>query len=140
MKSDTTRYKLDTKALTFEKFDDELIVINLARGTYSSLTGSAPAIFDLLTEARSAPDIARTFGFDPDASPERMTEISAFLAVLADNGFVGSVADGSSSSPLPGPLAWSEPAIEIFHDLSDLMLLDPIHEVDAEACWPTKPQ
>ena len=52
MKPEMARYKLDTKALTFEKFDDELIVINLARGTYSSLTGSAPAIFDLLAEAR----------------------------------------------------------------------------------------
>ena len=53
MKPEMTRYKLDTKALTFEKFDDELIVINLARGTYSSLTGGAPAIFDLLAEART---------------------------------------------------------------------------------------
>ena len=135
-----TRYKLDTKALTFEKFDDELIVINLARGTYSSLTGSAPALFDLLAEARSAADIARVFGFDPDKSPERVAEISAFLTLLADNGLVGSVADGPS---LPQPaiaLAWSKPAIEVFHDLSDLMLLDPIHEVDAEAGWPTKPQ
>ena len=134
------RYKLDTKALTFEKFDDELIVINLARGTYSSLTGSAPAIFDLLAEARSAPDIARFFGVDPSESPERVTEITAFLTLLADNGFVASVADGPSTPPLPSQLAWSEPAIEIFHDLSDLMLLDPIHEVDAEAGWPTKPQ
>jgi hypothetical protein len=135
-----TRYKLDTKALTFEKFDDELIVINLARGTYSSLTGSAPALFDLLAEARSAADIARVFGFDPDKSPERVAEISAFLTLLADNGLVGNVADGPSL-PLPAiPLAWSEPAIEVFHDLSDLMLLDPIHEVDAEAGWPTKPQ
>ncbi len=140
MKPDMTRFKLDTKALTFEKFDDELIVINLARGTYSSLTGSAPAIFDLLAEARSAPDIARLFGFDPDKSPERVTEITAFLTLLADNGFVGSVADGSSSPPPASPPPWSAPAIEIFHDLSDLMLLDPIHEVDAESGWPTKLQ
>ncbi|MGE3874432.1 MAG: hypothetical protein AB7F74_15905 [Parvibaculaceae bacterium] len=126
--------------MTFEKFDDELIVIHLARGTYSSLTGSAPAIFDVLAEARSAGDIARLFGFDPDKSPERVSEIAAFLDLLADNGFVASVAEGPSSPPLPGPLAWSAPAIQIFHDLSDLMMLDPIHEVDAEAGWPTKPQ
>jgi hypothetical protein len=140
MKPEMARYKLDTKALTFEKFDDELIVINLARGTYSSLTGSAPAIFDLLAEARSATDIARLFGFDPDKSPERVSEIAAFLHLLIDNGFVGCVADGPSSPPPPNPLAWSEPAIEVFHDLSDLMKLDPIHEVDVEAGWPTKPQ
>jgi hypothetical protein len=140
MKPEMTRYKLDTKALTFEKFDDELIVINLAKGTYSSLTGSAPAIFDLLSEARSAADIAQFFGFDPDKAPEQVSEIAAFLHLLADNGFVGSVAAGPSLPPPAGPLAWSAPAIEIFHDLSDLMRLDPIHEVDAEAGWPTKPQ
>lgn len=140
MKPEMIRYKLDTKALTFEKFDDELIVINLARGTYSSLTGGAPAIFDLLAEARSALDIVRLFGLDPDKSPERVTELTAFLTLLAENGFVGSVADGPSSPSPPNPLDWSEPAIEIFHDLSDLMLLDPIHEVDTEAGWPTKPQ
>jgi hypothetical protein len=140
MKPEMTRYKLDTRALAFEKFDDELIVINLARGTYSSLTGSAPAIFDLLAEARSAAGIAQAFGFDPDKSPERVSEIATFLDRLANNGFVASVDDGPSSPLLPDPLAWSAPAIEIFHDLSDLMMLDPIHEVDAEAGWPTKPQ
>ena len=140
MKPEAIRYKLDKRALTFEKFDDELIVINLARGTYSSLTGSAPAVFDLLAEARSAADIARVFGFDPEKSPERVTQISAFLTLLADNGFVGSAMDEPVLPPPASPLAWSEPAIEIFHDLSDLMMLDPIHEVDAEAGWPTKPQ
>ena len=140
MKPDTIRYKLDTKALTFEKFDDELIVINLSRGTYSSLTGSAPAMFDLLADPRSAADIARVFGFDPDKSPERVSEIAVFLHLLADNGFVGSVADASFSSPPPNRLAWSAPGIQVFHDLSDLMRLDPIHEVDVEAGWPTKPQ
>ena len=140
MKPEMTRYKLDTKALTFEKFDDELIVIHLARGTYSSLTGSAPAIFGLLSEPKSAADIARFFGFDPDKSPEPVREIAVFLHLLADNGYVGMVVDGPSSPPPAKLLAWSAPAIEVFHDLSDLMKLDPIHEVDAEAGWPTKPQ
>ena len=139
MKPEMTRYKLDTKALTFEKFDDELIVINLARGTYSSLTGSAPAIFDLLAEAQSAADIARHFGFDPDKSPEA-SEIVAFLHLLAENGFLETVVGGTSSPPPAKPLAWNAPTIEVFHDLSDLMALDPIHEVDPEAGWPTKPQ
>jgi hypothetical protein len=140
MNSEVTRYKLDTKALTFEKFDDELIVINLSRGTYSSLTGSAPAMFDLLAEPRSASDIARAFGIDPDKSPDRVSEIAAFLHLLADNGFVGSVVDAPFSPTLSQLLAWSEPGMEVFHDLSDLMKLDPIHEVDVEAGWPTKPQ
>jgi hypothetical protein len=140
MTPEMTRYQLDAKALTFEKFDDELIVINLARGTYSSLTGSAPAIFDLLAEARSAADIARLFGLDPNRSPERVSEIAAFLNLLADNGIVASVTEGPASPPPVKSLAWSAPAIEVFHDLSDLMKLDPIHEVDAEAGWPTKPQ
>jgi hypothetical protein len=140
MKPETTQFKLDAKALTFEKFDDELIVINLARGTYSSLTGSAPAIFDLLAEARSVADIAWFFGFDPDKSPERVGEITAFLHLLTDNGFIGRVVDGQSSPPPAKPLAWSAPAIEVFHDLSDLMALDPIHEVDPEEGWPTKSQ
>jgi hypothetical protein len=140
MKPEAIRYKLDNSALTFEKFDDELIVINLARGTYSSLTGSAPAVFDLLAEARSAAEIAQVFGFDPDKSPEQMGEIAAFLDVLAHNGFVGSVADAPLAPPAANPIAWSAPAIEIFHDLSDLMMLDPIHEVDTQAGWPTKPQ
>jgi hypothetical protein len=138
MKPEMTRYKLDTKALTFEKFDDELIVINLSRGTYSSLTGSAPAMFDLLAEARSAAEIAQVFGFDPGKSPERVSEIAAFIDLLADNGLVGSVADAPFSPPPSTSIAWSVPGIEVFHDLSDLMKLDPIHEVDVEAGWPTK--
>jgi hypothetical protein len=31
------------------------------------------------------------------------------------------------------------PVLEPFGDMQDLLLLDPVHEVDEDAGWPTKP-
>ena len=36
--------------------------------------------------------------------------------------------------------AFEEPIIEIFRDLQELLLLDPIHEVDEVQGWPTAKQ
>jgi hypothetical protein len=34
-------------------------------------------------------------------------------------------------------LAFTQPVLEVYTDMQDLLLLDPIHEVDEEAGWPS---
>ena len=41
--------------------------------------------------------------------------------------------------PAPTDQTWSdeEPRIEVFDDLAELILADPIHDVDEQAGWPS---
>ena len=34
---------------------------------------------------------------------------------------------------------YQTPVIEVFDDLAELIMIDPLHEVDAERGWPVKP-
>ena len=41
--------------------------------------------------------------------------------------------------PAEAMLHFSAPVVETFADLQDLIVLDPVHEVDATAGWPNRP-
>jgi len=35
---------------------------------------------------------------------------------------------------------FATPVVEVFNDLADLIAIDPVHEVDASAGWPMRPE
>ena len=67
--------------------------------------------------------------------------VDEFVARLLDEGMIAA-APGPASSP-PPPLvsfaAYAPPLVERFDDLTDLLLLDPVHDV-TEAGWPHLPE
>lgn len=69
--------------------DDEVVLLNLADGTFFSLTGTAAEIWPLIDGVRTRnallADLAADFGVPPGAIAG---ELDAFLAELAGAGFV----------------------------------------------------
>jgi hypothetical protein len=49
-------------------------------------------------------------------------------------------ADTVSAEPISELWSGDGPAIEVYDDLAELMLADPIHDVDEQAGWPTPRQ
>jgi hypothetical protein len=47
--------------------------------------------------------------------------------------------DSTNRQPLPEPSGFEPPVLEKFTDMQDLILLDPVHEVD-ERGWPHVPR
>ena len=64
-----------------------------------------------------------------------------FVGRLVDEGLVRPAPDGHPSTPIPeaggagGP--FTRPTITVYSDMEDLLLLDPIHDVD-ETGWPVR--
>jgi hypothetical protein len=69
--------------------------------------------------------------------------LPAFLAQLREHGLVleTATAAGAPAQDLLARLAagGEPPLIEPYEDLADLILADPIHEVEAAAGWPNLP-
>lgn len=51
-------YRVNAPSVIYEKFDDELVAINLDTGVYHSLTGAAADAFELLTEEAAQEEVA----------------------------------------------------------------------------------
>jgi hypothetical protein len=111
-----------------EIFEDEAVVVNLEAGTYYSFRGSAPEVWKMTGAGCNRQQIL-TVAEDPQAT-------SAFLEFLESEGLI--VPDDLAPCNLPQPERLSgHPEYTKYDDMKDLLILDPIHEVDQRG-WPHK--
>ena len=125
--------------IVHETVDGEVIAIDLANGSYYSLAGSGPAIWESLGEGASEAEIgvALAARFEAEEA-EIKTAVSALLGQLQENGLIVA-SEGGGSAPLvrssEEKSPFEAPRLERYNDMKDYFLLDPIHEVDTSG-WP----
>jgi Coenzyme PQQ synthesis protein D (PqqD) len=123
-------------------FGDEVVVLDMQSGTYFSLRGSAVDAWEMIERNASGARIAEALQARYDApAAEVATAVGGLLDELAEAGLI--VADGSveprgglGEAAESGP--YVPPQLERFTDMQELLLLDPIHEVD-DTGWPHTP-
>ena len=133
-----TYYTLNEPDVTFETFDDEIIVINLANGRYHNIRGSGTWLWQALCSglgSREATNQLLALGVEePDASQQvaefidRLTAEELLVASPTQVEKLAAVAEA--------PALFTAPLIETFTDMEHLLAIDPIHEVDSQG-WPT---
>ena len=125
--------------IVHETVDGEVIAIDLADGSYYSLAGSGPAIWELLAEGAGEAEIGAALGarFEAEES-EINAAVSTLLGQLQENGLIVASEEDGPDAPAPSAdekALFETPRLERYTDMKDYFLLDPIHEVDT-AGWP----
>ena len=138
------RFAANHPAVVDEMIDGEVVVIDLATGNYFSLVDSAAVIWASLAARPTLDQVAANLGRVYDAEPDRCFAVSgAFLDALVAEGLAVQLPDGAEPGIDPelpavsGPLP--EPCFEKFDDMQQLILLDPVHEIDDAVGWPHLP-
>jgi len=136
------KFRIDTPRIAFEQIDDETIVIDFDSGAYFSAGQIGSAIIRRISGGASLEEILaevnRHYAGDPK---EIERDIRAFIETLRRESILVETTDestGSAVPPFPLPAektAFETPVLNKYTDMKDLLLLDPIHEVDAEG-WP----
>jgi len=135
--------RVNSPHVIHETIDGEVIVINLASGNYYSVKGAGADIWDVLQSSpginASAITAAIVSRFDR-ASEAVEHEIAAFLEHLRQEDLVaaadnGAVTGSNGISVGDSAKTYEPPLLEKYTDMQDLVLLDPVHEVDATG-WP----
>ena len=132
-----SRYKTSSPDVTFECFEGEILIINLANGNYHSLRGSAVQIWPQLVAGKTATEIAQIWTGQPTA----VSDIEAFAQQLIEADLIAARGDLPVDAVTPPETLpeYSAPNIENYTDMQDLLMLDPIHEVDVTG-WPKQPE
>jgi hypothetical protein len=108
-----------------ETIDGEVVAIDLETGTYYSLRATGALVWAGIDARVAVADIAAGIGIG----------IDALIADLEAESLIRPATEPPTPwSCEPDPDA-PAPELERFTDLEDLLLLDPIHDVDAEG-WP----
>jgi len=136
----TARFRLNDQRVMFEVFDEEVLVLNIEAGIYYSLSGASAEIWQWLVGGADAEAVKQAvrarYAGDAAAIDSAVTRLIDKLAaeelVISDDRDAPAFAIPDAAGERQ---PFVEPAIEIYNDLQDLLLLDPVHDVD-ERGWP----
>lgn len=118
------RYQPAGPDIVHEEFDGEIVILNLQTGQYFGLNDSAAGLWGTV-QAGGDPAIA---------SKDHGAQFVARLTEL------GLIVQSDETAQETAPLDISDaPKVDVYDDLSDLILADPIHDVDQEQGWPKMP-
>ncbi|MDP3385815.1 MAG: PqqD family protein [Eubacteriales bacterium] len=122
-----------------EPMEGELVVINLETGCYYSLNESAATIWQQLAAGLTSAEIAKQVFDGTGYNPEDLfCKVDSFCQYLMDEQLmVASNEDSNKVAAPPLGLSFIKPIIEKFADMQDMLLLDPIHEVNDKG-WPNE--
>lgn len=137
------RYTLNSPTVILETFEDEVVIVNLESGTYYSLGTTGAAVCSALEHGATTREIQDAVAAQFEGERDAMARaISTFLDELHQEGIVLVTSEGGAGVATR-PVAvlattrrpFETPALQKYTDMQELLLLDPIHEVD-ESGWP----
>ena len=125
------QWRQDATSAVAEDFGDEVVVMNLATGSFYSLRGRAADTWRCCASGASVEALATAIAALPQAEAELLT---GMLDGFVSTGVLSIIDDDEPAAASLG----DEPA-EITHndDFNDLIRLDPSHDVDDRG-WPFK--
>jgi hypothetical protein len=119
-------FKINQPYVVSELIDGEGVIMNLKSGNYYSVRSTAVMLWT---------------AYDADAAVIAQ-DVNEFIEKLCTEGLITRVSDGHPDVAPPAASGqttkrspYSKPHLEVFADMQDLLLLDPIHDI-TEAGWP----
>jgi hypothetical protein len=132
----TTVLEIARPECAAEVLDDEVVALNVESGIYFSMRGLAAVLWQDLAAGQPVETLAEC-ARGHSAGAEAVTDFAVQLTRhgLMRAGTAQPAAGGPSSRELLRS-GTHEIVLEVFEDMQDLILSDPIHDVDESMGWP----
>lgn len=138
--------KVNHPNVVHETIDGETILLDLKSGYYYSMDGSGSLIWDYLAVTGDRESLLKILREANAAQTVTInSSVNAFISQLLKEGVLfedgtGNPANASDPTDLVDQLKsaavdFVQPKLNKYADMQDLLLLDPIHDVD-EVGWP----
>jgi hypothetical protein len=142
-----TKYRINSPKVIHETIDGETVIVNLDSGNYYSLEKVGADIWALIGSGLPVPEIIEDIATRYIGERKEMDQaIHEFFGDLQQEGLI-MIDETQGSEAQPGIRDRTEeteelpvfenPALQKYTDMQDLLLLDPIHDVD-ETGWPSQ--
>jgi hypothetical protein len=132
--------RVDTSHVVHETIDGEAILIHLGTGTYYSINGAGAEVWQWLAAGVTIDGLMALASARYVATPgEVRAGIEGLIEDLLREGLlVEGPADESSASPdlAREQVPFVMPPLQVYTDMQEFMLVDPLHDVDETAGWP----
>ena len=139
------RFRINTPTVTHETIDGEAVIINLDTGNYYSLVDAGSFIWSLVDKGASPSEvqdvILQTYQGDAQDVDRGVHELLAQLQqenLIVPVDGAGDALDLAQVAPATNgheKPSFNPPSLNKYSDMQELLLLDPIHDVD-DVGWP----
>ena len=138
------RFRVNTPTVTHETIDGEAVIINLDSGNYYSLVDVGSFIWGLVEKGASASEVQdlvlQTYQGNATDVDRGVQELlvqlqQENLIVPADETGALDLSEVLPSTNGHEKPSFNPPSLHKYSDMQELLLLDPIHDVD-DAGWP----
>jgi hypothetical protein len=139
------RFRVNTPTVTHETIDGEAVIINLDSGNYYSLVEAGSFIWGLIETGASASEVQdRVLQTYQGSATDVDRGVQELLVQLQQENLIVPVDGATDLTPLDHTASsngkhekpsFKPPLLHKYSDMQELLLLDPIHDVD-EAGWP----
>ena len=141
----SSRFKIKSTKLAHERIDDEVVIIEFDTGNYYSLEKIGADIWEWIEQGANIEGIIKNISLCYDGSlPEIENGVKKLIDELELENLIAP--DHSSAIPedtdkpdlkkIEKKIRFEIPVLQKYTDMQELLLLDPIHEVD-ETGWPS---
>ena len=135
-------YDIAEPDVVAEIFDKEIVILNLSDGKYFSLTGMAAHIWKDIIGGRRPANILEQL---ETINYQHVAAARSFISSLLEQKLIrpvkreGDTANGPLQSVKAATgIDASPPVLLVYEDMADLILADPIHDVEEDVGWPVK--
>lgn len=124
-------HRLNAPAVASQTLEGETILIHFDTGSYFSCNAAGTAVLEALSAGLLPRKILELL-------PDPTGNLAQFIQSLVDEALiVESTGAGATDIDTSKLVRMDSPSLEKFTDLQEMLLLDPIHEVDTGG-WPVK--
>jgi len=134
-------FKINSPKVIHETIDGETVIVNLDSGNYYSLDSLGADIWDAIGKGIPVDYIIGDISCRYNGEREEVDRtIRQFIDELLQEALISPLEGGGDRHEPPTEIAdghppFKAPTLQKYSDMQDLLLLDPIHEVD-DTGWP----
>lgn len=131
-------YKLNEEKMFYDMAEGQAIVINFTTGMYYGTSSLGSAVLDSLLAGASVEEIRKAVQTLPGCPDDMAAQLDAFVGQLLEKEIIVA-ADGTGAGCAIDAAALADGfklTVDEFAEVQDLILADPVHDVDVEQGWP----
>lgn len=134
-----SRFQLNAPACIAEAVEGDLIVINLDSGRYFNMRGESVGSWLALTQGISPSELIDANHW----TSEQIIRFNAYVQCLVDEHLLVPIQNVVETPSQPPSIAVQSVQncfhIDVFTDMQEMLMLDPIHDASVEKGWPHQP-
>lgn len=132
-------YKLNEEKMFYDMAEGQAIVINFTTGMYYGTSSLGSAVLDALLAGASVEAALAAVKALPGCPGDMDAQMDAFVQALLEKEVVVAAEGEGTDTAVIDASALADGfvlTVDEFTEVQDLILADPVHDVDVEQGWP----